>query len=130
MQVDRRILWRDRAFSVFAGACATGPTGLTAMHGLTGKFTAADGRRDELVGYLLKGLRDMPGCLSYIVASDPAIANAIWVTDASTDPERQKASLGLPLRHEAIRKARPIITGRDSLAETQQVGGHGRSSAG
>jgi quinol monooxygenase YgiN len=72
----------------------------------------------------------MPGCLSYIVASDPAIANAISVTEASTDPERHKASFGLPSLQEAIRKARPIITGRDSLAETQPVGGHGRSSAG
>lgn len=72
----------------------------------------------------------MPGCLSYIVASDPAIANAIWVTETSTDAERHKASLGLPSVQKAIRKARPIVTGMKSLGETQPVDGHSRSSTG
>ena len=100
------------------------------MYGLIGKFTAADGKRDELIGYLLEGLRDMPGCLSYIVAADPADANAFWVTEAWTDAESHKASLGLPSVQEAIRKARPIIAGMESIAETRPVGGHGLSSAG
>lgn len=100
------------------------------MYGLIGKFTATDGRRDELIGYLLEGLRDMPGCLSYIVASDPADANAIWVTEAWTDAASHKASLSLPSVQDAIRKARPIIAGMESVAETQPVGGHGLSSAG
>jgi hypothetical protein len=30
----------------------------------------------------------------------------------------------------AIQKARPIIAGMESIAETQPVGGHGLSSAG
>lgn len=95
------------------------------MYGLIGKFTAADGKRDELVGYLLEGLRDMPGCLSYIVANDPADANIIWVTEAWTDRASHAASLSLPSVQEAIRKARPIIAGMESLAETQPVGGVG-----
>ncbi|MBK8198507.1 MAG: antibiotic biosynthesis monooxygenase [Acidobacteria bacterium] len=100
------------------------------MYGLIGKFTAADGRRDELIGYLLEGLRDMPGCLSYIVARDPADGNAIWVTEAWQDAESHAASLSLPSVQEAIRKARPLIAGMESIAETQPVGGHGLSAEG
>ncbi|MFN7163760.1 MAG: putative quinol monooxygenase [Hyphomonas sp.] len=100
------------------------------MYGLIGKFTSADGKRDELIGYLLEGLRDMPGCLSYVVASDPADENAIWITEAWTDAESHKASLDLPSVRAAIQKARPIIAGMESIAETQPVGGHGLSSAG
>ncbi len=100
------------------------------MYGLIGKFTAADGKRDELVGYLLVGLTDMPGCLSYIVASDPADPNAIWITEAWVDAESHKASLSLPSVQAAIQKARPIIAGMESIAETQPVGGHGLSAAG
>lgn len=100
------------------------------MYGLIGKFTSADGKRDELIGYLLEGLRDMPGCLSYIVATDPSDANAIWITEAWIDAASHKASLGLPSVQAAIQKARPIIAGMESIAETQPVGGHGLSSAG
>ncbi len=100
------------------------------MHGLIGKFTSADGKRDELIGYLLEGLRDMPGCLSYIVATDPADANAIWITEAWTDAASHKASLGLPSVQAAIQKARPIIAGMESIAQTQPIGGYGLSSAG
>jgi quinol monooxygenase YgiN len=131
VQVDRRtFVAGSAAFSVFAGGCATGAKEQTAMYGLIGKFTSADGKRDELIGYLLEGLRDMPGCLSYVVASDPADANAIWITEAWVDAASHKASLGLPSVQEAIRKARPIIAGMESIAETQPVGGHGLSSAG
>jgi quinol monooxygenase YgiN len=131
VQLDRRtFVAGSAAFSVFAGGCATGAKGQTAMYGLIGKFTSADGKRDELIGYLLEGLRDMPGCLSYVVARDPADANAIWITEAWVDAESHKASLGLPSVQEAIRKARPIIAGMESIAETQPVGGHGLSSVG
>ncbi|MBY9065459.1 antibiotic biosynthesis monooxygenase [Hyphomonas sp. WL0036] len=100
------------------------------MYGLIGKFVAAEGKRDELIGYLLEGLRDMPGCLSYIVASDLADANAIWVTEAWTDAESHAASLSLPQVQAAIQKARPLISGMERIAETQPQGGHGLSTGG
>ena len=100
------------------------------MYGLIGKFIATDGKRDELIGYLLEGLRDMPGCLSYIVASDPADANAIWVTEAWSDADSHKASLALPQVQAAIQKARPLIAGMERIAETQPQGGHGLTSGG
>ena len=38
----------------------------------------------------------MPGCLSYIVATDPADANAIWITEAWDSKASHDASLSLP----------------------------------
>jgi len=32
----------------------------------------------------------MPGCLSYIVANDPADANAIWITESGTAKRAMK----------------------------------------
>lgn len=42
------------------------------MYGLIGKMKAVPGQRDALVSILLEGVSGMPGCLSYIVAHDPA----------------------------------------------------------
>ena len=51
------------------------------MYGLIGKMIAAPGKRDEFIAILVEGIGNMPGCLSYIVATDPADANAIWITE-------------------------------------------------
>jgi quinol monooxygenase YgiN len=95
------------------------------MFGLIGKMRAAPGKRDELIGILLEGTGSMPGCLSYIVASDPADADAIWITEVWTDEASHKASLALPEVQAAIAKARPIIAGFDSQTRTTPLGGVG-----
>jgi hypothetical protein len=61
------------------------------MFGLIGKLDAVAGQRDALITILLEGTTKMPGCLSYVVARDPADPNAIWITEvwdneASTRP--------------------------------------------
>jgi quinol monooxygenase YgiN len=95
------------------------------MFGLIGKMRAAPGKRDELIGILLEGTGSMPGCLNYIVASDPADADAIWITEVWTDEASHKASLSLPEVQAAIAKARPIIAGFDSQTRTIPLGGVG-----
>ena len=95
------------------------------MYGLIGKMRAATGQRDALVAILLEGIGAMPGCLSYIVAHDPADADAIWITEAWDSEESHKASLALPQVREAIARARPLIAGFDSHVVTEPVGGHG-----
>ncbi|CAN5296712.1 hypothetical protein BH24GEM2_BH24GEM2_05850 [soil metagenome] len=47
------------------------------MYGLIGKMTALPGERDALVAILLQGTGEMPGCLSYVAALDPADPDAI-----------------------------------------------------
>ncbi|HMM63582.1 MAG TPA: putative quinol monooxygenase [Mesorhizobium sp.] len=95
------------------------------MYGLIGKMRAAPGKRDEVVQILLETTGALPGCLSYIVARDPADTNAIWVTEVWTDAESHKASLSLPDVQAAIGRARPLIAGFDFQVETSPAGGHG-----
>jgi len=95
------------------------------MYGLIGKFTSTDGDRDRLAEILLSGLSDMPGCLSYIVANDPADANALWITEVWDNADSHKASLDIPSVQAAIKDGRPLIAGMQRIAETTPLGGHG-----
>jgi len=100
------------------------------MYGLIGKMRAAPGQRDALVAILLEGLRDMPGCLSYIVAHDPADADALWVTEAWEGRDKHQASLSLPSVQQAIARGRPLIVGFGERFETTPVGGQGLAAQG
>jgi quinol monooxygenase YgiN len=95
------------------------------MFGLIGKMLTAPGKRDELIAILLEGVASMPGCLSYIVATDPSDANAIWITEAWDSEASHQASLSLPSVKEAIAKGRPLIAGFGDRVVTTPVGGHG-----
>ena len=95
------------------------------MYGLIGKIRAVAGQRDALIAILLDGIGGMPGCLSYVVAKDPADADAVWITEAWDSRESHAASLQLPQVRDAISRARPIIQGFDSSVETEPVGGVG-----
>lgn len=95
------------------------------MYGLIGKMKCAPGQRESLISILLEGTSGMPGCLSYVVATDPTDADAIWITEAWVDQDKHKASLALPSVQAAIAKARPLIAGFGERFETQPVGGHG-----
>ena len=95
------------------------------MYGLIGKIKTSAGQRDALIAILLDGTSAMPGCLSYIIATDPVDADAIWVTEVWTDQASHKASLQLPQVQAAIAKARPFIAGFEFQVETHPVGGFG-----
>ena len=95
------------------------------MYGLIGKMTATPGQRDALTAILLEGLGRMPGCLSYVVAHDPADDHAIWVTEVWTDEAAHRASLQVPEVKEAIRKGMPLIATFDDARVTTPVGGVG-----
>lgn len=99
------------------------------MYGLIGRMTAQPGQRDALAAILLEGLADMPGCRSYIVASDPAAADVIWITEVWDSKAAHGASLSLPSVRAAIARGRPLIAGMEQLAETQPLGGQGLTPA-
>lgn len=94
------------------------------MYGLIGKIAAVSGGRDELAG-ILSGMGAMPGCLSYIVATDPADEDGLWVTEVWESAEAHAASLQLPAVQAAITRGRPLIAGLESRVETTPVGGIG-----
>ena len=98
------------------------------MYGLIGKMTTVPGQRDALIGILLEGVANapgMPGCLSYVIASDPADANAIWITEVWDSQASHKASLSLPAVKQAIARGKPLIAGFGESFVTEPVGGHG-----
>jgi quinol monooxygenase YgiN len=97
----------------------------TPMYGLIGKMRAVPGQRTTLAAILLEGIRAMPGCLSYVVAEDPADADALWITEVWDSATSHQASLQLAAVRDAIAQARPLIAGFDSHVPTRPLGGHG-----
>ena len=95
------------------------------MYGLIGRIRAVPGKRAELAAILIQDDGAMPGCLSYIVAEDPADADLLWVTEVWTDQPAHRASLQLPAVQAAIAKGRPLIAGFDSQVATKVLGGIG-----
>lgn len=98
------------------------------MHGLIGRILAVPGQRDALIQILLEGVSGMPGCLSYVVATDPDDANAIVITEVWLSKDHHQASLELASVREAIAKGRPLIAGFGPSTITVPVGGHGLSA--
>lgn len=95
------------------------------MHGLIGKMIAVPGQRDALLAILFDGIADMPGCLSYIIAKDPADENVLWITEVWDSQGSHQASLSLPAVQQAIARARPMIAGFGEYIVTEPVGGYG-----
>ena len=95
------------------------------MYGLIGKIRAQPGHRTALAAILLEGTVAMPGCLSYVVAEDPADADVLWITETWDSAASHQASLALPAVQAAIAKGRPLIAGFDSQVKTRVLGGIG-----
>ncbi len=95
------------------------------MYGLIGRIRAVPGQRAALAAILVPGDGGMPGCLSYVVAEDPADADALWVTEVWVDAAAHRASLQLDSVKAAIARGRPLIAGFDSQTETTVLGGIG-----
>ena len=120
----------ERVRVALAALFGTGP-GLAQVapvprYGLIGKMTATPGQRDALAAILLGSTDGMPGCLSYVVARDPADADALWISEAWDSRESHAASLTLPQVQDAISRARPIIAGfGPERFETEPIGSTG-----
>jgi quinol monooxygenase YgiN len=125
-----------RGFLAMAGTAMITPLRLSAsgmsptettsnMYGLIGKMTAVPGQRDAVAAVLLESTGEMPGCLSYIIATDPADADSLWITEVWDSAASHKASLSLPAVQAAIGNAKPLIAGFSNRVETVPIGGHG-----
>lgn len=99
------------------------------MYGLISKINAVDGQRDALAAILLDGTKAMPGCLSYVIASDPADDKALWITEVWDSPASHQASLSLPSVQGAAAKGRAMIASFSSRVETAPIGGYGIEKA-
>lgn len=126
MILKRREFVGSAAVMLLTQGCATTMDELEAtpdLYGLIGQMSAAPGKRDELIGHLLAGTREMPGNLMYLVNKDAADPDAIWIVEVWRDRASHAASLQLPSVQEAIAKARPILAGFGARVETVPVGG-------
>ncbi|MEO6278849.1 putative quinol monooxygenase [Roseateles sp.] len=94
------------------------------MHGLMGSFKAAEGRRAELIALMLAETGEMPGCLSYVIAEDPADDVTVWITEVWDSADAHQASLKLPAVQAVIAKARPLIASFGEYRVTRPIGGH------
>ncbi|GLQ08889.1 hypothetical protein GCM10007913_08210 [Devosia yakushimensis] len=95
------------------------------MHGLIGKMLAAPGKREELLAIMLEGNDAMPGCISYVIARDPASEDGIWITEVWDSKESHAASLQLPHVQATIARAKPMIAGFGDYFATEPLGGIG-----
>ena len=91
------------------------------MYGLIGKFRALPGRRDDLVALMKSGSAPMPGCISYVLATDPADADLIWITEVWETQADHAASVEIPAIAETIRQAMPLIASFDMHQEVVPV---------
>ena len=94
------------------------------MYGLIGRIRAVVGQRSALADILVSN-GGMPGCLSYVVAEDPADPDVLWVTEVWETKESHRASLQLPAVQAAIAKGRPLIAAFEQHIETRPLGGVG-----
>lgn len=113
------------AFPVAGCRSSTSTGAPKPMYGLIGKMKAQPGQRDALIAILLDDVGAMPGCHSYVVATEAGDPDAIWITEVWDSPESHRASLSLPAVRAAIERAKPMIASFESHVETQPVGGHG-----
>ena len=95
------------------------------MYGLIGKVRVASGQRDALAALLLDASQALPGCLSYVIAADPADSDALWITEVWDSQASHQGSLSLPAVQAAMAKGRPMIAGFSNRVETVPIGGHG-----
>lgn len=81
------------------------------MYGLIGKFRAHPGKRDALIGLMRSGSAPMPGCISYVVSTDPADPDLIWITEVWQSQTHHAASVKIPAIAATIEQAMPLIAG-------------------
>ena len=95
------------------------------MYGLIGRMKAAPGKREDLLTIMLEGRVPMPGCLSYVIARDPASEDGIWITEVWDSKDSHAASLSIAEVKATIARAMPLIAGFAEHFETQPLGGTG-----
>ncbi len=95
------------------------------MYGRIGKIACQPGQRDFLITHLLAGTQEMPGCRSYVVATDAVDEHAVWITEVWESAQHHRDSLQLPAVQAAIAAARSSIVGFEHSFEVTPIGGVG-----
>jgi len=81
------------------------------MFSLITRIVALPGKRDALADILLKGSRNVPGCLKYIIAKDPRDESSVWINEVWQSEASHRSALSLRQMREATSAALPMIAG-------------------
>lgn len=113
----------------FAGRVTEGER---VLYGYIGSMRTKKGHRDDVIEILLSGADGLrtAGCQLYAVCSDPADAEAIWVSEIWDSADHHDASLQLPATKAAIGRAMPLLTGEFTRQELMVMGGIGVTGTG
>ncbi|MGD0366692.1 MAG: putative quinol monooxygenase [Acidobacteriaceae bacterium] len=93
------------------------------MYGLIAKLTLLPGKRDEVIALLTESSANMPGCFSYVIASDAANENVLWVTEVWESKASHDTSLSLRAVQTVIPKVKPLVANFEKIAETDPIAG-------
>jgi quinol monooxygenase YgiN len=91
------------------------------MFGMIVKIEVYPGKRDQMIAILKESAYGMPGCLSYVVATDDDDENALWVTEVWENAKSHDDSLALPAVKAAVPRARLVVTRFEKIAATVPV---------
>ena len=91
------------------------------MFGMIVKIEVYPGKRDEMIAILKESANGMPGCLSYVVATDDDNENALWVTEVWENAKSHDDSLALPAVKAAAPRSRLLVTRVEQVAVTEPV---------
>jgi quinol monooxygenase YgiN len=100
-------------------------------YGIHAKIMAVPGKRDQLVGQLLKAagiVGDAPGCEIYFVSVSPTELDAVLVTEVWASKDLHDASLLVPAVKSLIQETRPLIDKFGEFVITAPLGGKGLPS--
>ena len=95
------------------------------MYGLIVKLTSTAGRRAELIEVL--GGEDsvtVSGCLSFVVAEDPADEDVLWITEVWDSKASHEASLELPPSRAGLQAIEALVVRHERIAVTKPVEKH------
>jgi quinol monooxygenase YgiN len=100
-----------------AFACANSKiSGEATMFNVLNKIVCAEGARENVASIISEGAKAMPGCKLYSISLDRENENLIWVYELWESERRHTDSVSLQSVQEAMAKARPHITGAESVA--------------
>jgi quinol monooxygenase YgiN len=98
------------------------------LFGLFGKLTAHDGKRAALLEKMLQAselMKQVPGCLLYVVATSEAEPNAVFVTELWKDQDSHGASLSMEGVRSLIVETLPLLASKPEGTKVTAVGGKG-----
>jgi quinol monooxygenase YgiN len=96
-------------------------------YGMYVKFTAHEGKRDELVEALLEAatlMKTVTECELYVVNVSDTEPDTVWVNEAWTNAEAHQASLAMEETRQLIQRAMPLVAGAEQI-KIVPVGGKG-----